>query len=139
MRKEEIGIDAAGNAFVLRKLLSVVGRQRMHPVRKRRQQGDDGIGNGLGSFTLYLANQCIARFALVERNQRLLLAGADDQVAFPIAKTQARVDDGGTLLDGNLVGNSSASLAATVALLSQLLTAQVCMQGATDIRRVLRG
>lgn len=80
MRKEKVVIDAGGNAFVLSKLLSVVGRQRMHPVRKRRRQGDDGIGNGLGSFTRHLANQRVARFAFVERDQCLLLAGADNEV-----------------------------------------------------------
>ena len=62
MYKEEVGIDAAGNAFMLGELLIVVGRQYMHPMGKRRQQGDHAVGNGLRSFTRHLVNQCVTPF-----------------------------------------------------------------------------
>ena len=57
---------------------------------------------------------------------RLLLAGADDQIAFPVAEAFPAIDDGRALLDRHLVGDAAASFAPAVTLFAGLLAAQGC-------------
>ena len=77
-----------------------------------------------------MGDQAVTGLAFVERDERLLLTGADDQIALPVAEASAAVDDGRTLLDRDLVGDGAASLAPAVALPAYLLTAQGAVQGA---------
>ncbi len=49
--------------------------------RQRRQQGDRGIGDGLGGLEQNVGDQEIAGLAVTERHERLLLAGAERPAA----------------------------------------------------------
>ena len=61
-----------------------------------------------------------------------MLAGTNDQVAFPIAKALTLIDECGTLVDGDLIWDgATALLAAPVAFSARLLATQGEMQGAT--------
>src|SRR5512134_3158042 len=130
MREIELRIEVFRNALMLGKFLAIVSRQRMHPRRKRRQQGDHGLGHCLRCFANDFANERVARLAFVERHQGLLLAGADDQVTLPVAKAKTPVHDGGTQFDRDLVGDGAAALAIAVAFLALLLAAQIDVQPA---------
>ena len=48
--EEEASVKLFGNPFVLGKFLAVIRHQRMHAIRKRRQQREDCIGNVLRGF-----------------------------------------------------------------------------------------
>lgn len=111
MGKEEIGIEFPCDPFVLGELLAVAGRQRMNAGRKRPQQRDRGVGDDLGGLERNVADQAVARFALIERHERLLLAGADDLIAFPVAEAFAIIDDSRALRDRHLAGDAAASFA----------------------------
>ena len=115
--EEEVGIKLLGDPLMLCELLPIVGRQRMNAGRKRCQQGDHGIGDGLGDLERHMRNQGVTGLAFVERDARLLLTGADDQVAFPVAVAFAAIDDGRALLDRHLAGDGAASFTSPVRFL----------------------
>jgi hypothetical protein len=50
VREEEASVKLFGNPFVLGKFLAVISRQRMHAIRKRRQQREGCIGTVLRGF-----------------------------------------------------------------------------------------
>lgn len=131
MGEEEVGIEYLGDSLMASELLAVVGCQRMHAGRERRQQGDHGTRDDLGSLGWHMGDQGIAGLAFVEGDQRLLMASTDDQIGFPVAKAAARIDDGRALLDGHLVGNGATPVAATIAFPTYLLAAQGAVQHAS--------
>ncbi len=77
-----------------------------------------------------MGDQAVTGLAFVERDERLFLAGADDQITLPVTEASAAVDDCRTLLDRHLVGEVAASLATPIALPTYLLTAQGAVQRA---------
>ena len=82
----------------------------------------------MSSLERNMGDQRVARRALVNRNERLFLAGADNKVRLPVAKASTLGHDGGAQIDGDLVGNRTASLASAVTLFADLLAAQGVMQ-----------
>jgi hypothetical protein len=66
--------------LMLGELLAVVGRQRAHAGRKRRQQRDHHIGDRLGGLARHMGDQGVTGLTLAECDERLLLTGADDQI-----------------------------------------------------------
>lgn len=132
MGEEEVGIEYLGDSLMASELLAVIGRQRMDAGRKRRQQGDHGIRDDLSRLGRHMGDQGIAGFAFIEGNQRLLMAGADDQIGLPVAEAATRIDDGRALLDGHLIGNGAAPVAATIAFPSHFLAAQSAVQHTPD-------
>src|ERR1019366_9987323 len=94
---------------------------------------DHGIGDGLGGLERHMRNQGVTGLAFVERDERLLLTGADDQIAFPVAEAFAAIDDGRALLDRHLVGDGAASFTSPVTFFARLLAAQGVMQGAAGM------
>lgn len=137
MGKEEIGIELPCDAFVLGELLAIVGRQRMNAAGERCQQGDRHIGDGLSGLERHVGDQGIAGFALIERHERLLLVGADDQISFQIAEAFAAIDDSRALLDRHLVGDAAASYTPAITLFAGLLATQGAMQGARAAGRIV--
>lgn len=110
---------------------AVIGGQCVHAGRKRLQQEDHGVRHGLRRLEWNLGNQRVARRALVHRNERLLLSGADDQVSLPVTKSRTLGHDVGAQINRDLVGNGAASLASPVSFFAGLLTAQGPVQFAT--------
>ena len=131
MSEVEIGIERFGNPLVLGELFSVVGGQRMNTGRKRRQQGNDGIRDDRSGLGRDMRHQGISGDALIERDQRLLMPGTDDQVALPITEAETIIGNGGTLINRDLVGDSAAPLTNPVALSASLLATQRTMQRTT--------
>jgi len=116
---------------MLGELFAVIGGQCVHAGRKRLQQEDHGVRHGLRSLEWNVGNRRVARRALVHRNERLLLSGADDQVSLPVTKSRTLGHDVGAQINRDLVGNGAASLASPVSFFAGLLTAQGPMQCAT--------
>ena len=128
MGEEEIRTQFSGNVLVLGELPTVVGRQRMNASRKRRQQGDHGSRDGIGGLGWHMGDQGEAGLSPVERDQRLLVTGANHQVGFPVAEACSPIDDGGALLNRHLIGDRAASIAAPMALSACLLATQGAVQ-----------
>jgi len=131
MGEEEVRVEFHRDPLVLGKLLAVVGCQGMDVVSKRRQQGNHGIRNCLCGLERNVGDQRIARRALVNRNERLFLTGADDKVRLPVAEASTLGHDGRTQINRHLVGNRAASLAPAIAFPAGLLATQCTMQRAT--------
>lgn len=125
MSKEEVRGERLGDSLMLSELLSIVSRQRMNTSRKRRRTPP------APSCTAHGQSAKAGR-SLVKRNERLLVAGADDQIALPVVKAATLFHDGGSQLDGHLIGNRASSFASAVALPACLLAAQGAMQGTTS-------
>ena len=111
----EVSAEFAGDPLVLSELPAVVGRQGMNTGGKRRQQGDDGIRDRPRRLERHMGHQRVAGLPFVERDQCLLLAGADHQVSFPITKASERIDNGWALVNRHLIGDGAASLVTSVA------------------------
>ena len=62
MGEEEVGIEFLGDPLMLSELLSIVGRERMYAGRKRRQQRDHGLGNGLRRLERHVGDQNSGRY-----------------------------------------------------------------------------
>lgn len=129
--EEKISIEFLGDSLVLGELSAVVCRQRMDASRKRRQQGNQGVRDGLRGLERDVGEQRVARRTLVHCDEGLLLSGANDQVRLPVTETLAATDDRWTFVDRDLVGNRAASITTSIALLAELLAAQGTVQGAT--------
>ena len=52
-----------------------------------------------------------------------MMVFANDGIQFPVAKTATRIDNGRTLLDGELIGDVTATGIDAIALLALLLAA----------------
>ncbi len=129
MSEEEVGVKLLGDPLMLGELLPIVGRERVNAGCKRRRQGEHGIGDGLGGLERHMGNQGVTGLALIERDERLLLTGADDQITFPVSEAFAAINDERPLLDRNLVGDGAASFTSPVTLFARLLAAQGVMHG----------
>lgn len=127
--EEEASVKLFGNPFVLGKFLAVIRHQRMHAIRKRRQQREDCIGNVLRGFRRNVGDQCVAGSAFIDRHQGLLMSGNDDQISLPVTEALAAIGDVRTQVDRGLIGNGAASRSPSVALSARLLAAQSAMQG----------
>ena len=78
-----------------------------------------------------MSYQRIAGRALVERDECLMLTGSDDQIALPVAKALALIDEGRTFVDGDLVRDGASALLATpIAFPPGFLAKQGEVQGA---------
>ena len=128
--KVEVGSEFAGNALVLCELPAVVGRQGMNAFSERRQQRDHRIRDCLRRLERHMSYQCVAGLAFVERDQSLLLAGADDQVGLPVTETLKRIHDSRTQINRYLVGDGAAPFATPVTFSSCFLAAQSTVEGA---------
>ena len=131
MSEEEVSIEFLGDSLVLGELSAVVSRQRMDTGRKRRQQRNHGVRDGLRGLARDVGEQRVARRTLVHRDESLLLSGANDQVRLPIAKAVAVADDSWAFVDRDLVWNRAASITPSITLFAELLATQGMMQGAT--------
>ena len=131
MSEEEGCIEFFGDTLMLGKLLAVVSRQRVNTGGKRRQQGDHGVRNSLRCLERNMSNQGVAGCAFVDRDQCLLLSGADDQIRLPIAEAATLGHDGRAQIDGDLIGDGAASLTDAITLSPDLLAAQGAVQRAT--------
>lgn len=132
MSEEEVGVEFLGDSLVLGKFPAVVRRQRMNAGRKGRQQGNHAARDCLPCLEPDVGNQRVARNALVDRDECLLLSGADDQIRFPVTEARAVADDGRTFVNRDLVGNCPPSVTAPIPLLPGLLAAQGEVQGAAS-------
>jgi len=128
MGEEEVGIESPGDSFMLGELLAVIGRQRMNAGRERRQHGDDRARDSSSRLGRDMRDQGVARLAFVDRNESLLMAGADNQIGFPVAEALATIDNGRALVNRHLVGDGAASFASAIALTPHLLATQGTMQ-----------
>lgn len=138
MSEEELCIELPGDPLMLGELLAVIGRQRVNAGGKRREQRDHGIGDRLCGLERHMGDQRVTGLAFVERDERLMLTGADDQITLPVIEVFA-ADDCRALLDRHMVSDGAASLATPIALPEYLLTAQGPMQGGKCAGRWLRG
>lgn len=93
----------------------------------KRRDGEEEIGIWCSGDPL---RERGGGLALVERDEHLLLAGADNEIGLPIAKAFERIDDSRAVLDRDLAGNGAASFAATVAFPARFFTTQGAMRGA---------
>ena len=62
--KEEVGVQCGADVFVIGELGTVVGGQGMYPGAVGREQGNDGLADGVSGFALHLVNQRQSGFAL---------------------------------------------------------------------------
>ena len=88
--------------------------------------------DGIGHLSRHMGDQGVAGLALVECDECLLMAGADHQIGFVVAEALTAIDNGGALLDRHLVGDSAASVAATITLSAGLLATRGAVQCATS-------
>lgn len=133
MGEEEIGIERSGDPLMAGKLSAIVSRQRMHTGRERRQQGDHGIRDGIGSLGRHMGDQGIARLAFIERNESLLMAGANNQIGFPVAEATARINNSRAPINRHLVGDGATPVATAIAFPTHLLAAQGAMQTTASV------
>jgi len=115
MGEVEAGTEFAGDALMLGELPAIVSRQGMNSGRERRQQRDHRIRDRLRRLERHVGNHRVAGLAFVERDQCLLLAGADHQVGLPVTETLPCIDNRWALINRHLVGDGAAPLAAAVA------------------------
>lgn len=70
MSEEEVGTEFLGNPLVLDEFSAVVSCQRMHAVRKRRQQGNHVVRDSLRGLERDVGEQRIARRTLIQPKKR---------------------------------------------------------------------
>ena len=128
MGEEEVCVEFFGDALVLGELLAVVGRQRVDTGCKRRQQRDDGFRNPVRCLERDVGDQRVTRRALVDRDQSLLVSGADHQIGLPVTEAATFGHDGRTQIDGDLVGDGAAPLTTAITFPPGLLAAQGAVQ-----------
>jgi hypothetical protein len=131
MSEEEVCVEFCSDTLILSKLLAVVSRQGVNVGRKRHQQRDHGIRNRVGRLERNMGDQRIAGRTFVNRDEFLLLSGTYDQIRLPVTEAATLGHDGRPQIDGDLVGDSAASLTAAITLSSGLLAAQGAVQCAT--------
>lgn len=88
MGKEEVGSKFAGDTLMLCELFAVVGRQRVNTGGIWRQQGNHDIRYRLRSLARYVcvrSDQRVTGLALVDRDECLMMARANDQIGLPVA------------------------------------------------------
>lgn len=123
MGEEEVGSKFAGDTLMLSEFFAVVCRQRMWRPRaicvntggRWRQQGNHGIRYCLRGLARHVSDQRVTGLSLVDRDERLLMTRADDQISLPIAEPFACSNNGWALLDGYLVGEGAAPFATAIA------------------------
>jgi len=130
MSEIEFGVKLLCDSPMLRKFLAVVGCQGMNMASKWLEQANDRIGDGLRLLGLDVGHQGEARAALIERHQRTLLAGSDDEIRLPVTEALLGLDNGGALVNRGLVGDGATPFVAPVALPPGLLTTQGLMEAA---------
>lgn len=114
MREVKVGSEPLCDPFMFGELATVVGRQRMNASLDRCEHRDHGIRHNLGSLVLDVSDQRIARLTFVERHERLLMDGTDNQIGLPITEATARIDNGWTLLNRHLI-RDDAPVTSTIA------------------------
>jgi len=80
MGKEEAGSKFAGDTLMLCELFAVVGRQRVNAGGIWRQQGNHDVRYRLRSLARYVSDQRVTGLALVDRDECLMMARANDQI-----------------------------------------------------------
>lgn len=130
MGEEEVSVESPSYAFMLGELLAVISRQGMNTGCKRRQHGDDRACDSSSRLGRDMRDQGVARLAFIDRHESLLMAGADNQIGFPVAEALATIDNGRALVNRHLIGDGAASFASAIALAPHLLATQGAVQGA---------
>ena len=90
MGEEEVGPKLAGDALMLSELLAVVGRQRVNAGGIGRQQRNHDIRYRLRGLLRHVPDQRVTGLSLVDRDERLLMTRANDQIGLPVAEPFAR-------------------------------------------------
>lgn len=130
MREEIVCTKVVRDLLVVGKLFSVVGRDRMHRLFKRRQQGHHRVGYGSRFFAVDMGNQGVTRAAFVQGNKGLFVPSTDHQVSLPITKSFACINNGRAQVNGSLIRDRASSLMNTVSFPPCFLTAQGQMEDA---------
>lgn len=97
--EEEVGSKFAGDTLMLCELFAVAGRQRVNTGGIWRQQGNHGIRYCLRGLARHVSDQRVTGFTLVDRDERLMMTRANDQIGLPVAEPFARTNNGRALLD----------------------------------------
>ena len=105
MIEEVVCTEVFCNPLVVRKLFSIVGRDRVNRGLKRRQQGDDRVCNRCRFFSLNMGNQRITRAAFVQGNKGLFMTRPDHQVGLLVTISFSRSDNGLPVLTTNCSNN----------------------------------
>lgn len=77
MGEQEVGVESPGYAFMLGKPLAIISRQGMNAGRGGLQHGDDRARDNSSRLGRDMRDQGVVRFAFVDRNESLLMAGAE--------------------------------------------------------------
>ena len=128
MGKIETRVQLLSNDLVLSKLFSIIRGDRVNRLLHSRQQSYDSLPDSRASSSFHVRNQGVHRLALVQGDQRLLMAFADNGVHFPVTDACLPVHNGGTLINADLIHQSPTALITTVTLLTFLLATQVPVQ-----------
>lgn len=78
MSEVKVNVEVGSNWFVIVEFLAVIGRQCVGALSKRRQQKNHRICNRQGCFVNDFAYRRLARLALLERHQCLLIVRTGD-------------------------------------------------------------
>ena len=128
MRKIKPRVQFFGDGLMLGKLFTVIRGNSMDSVFHLTQQSHNGLLDGAYRASFDMCNQGIHRFTLVQGHQCLLMAFANDGVHFPVAYTRLPVNNGGALINTDLIRQASTALITAITLLAFLLAAQVPVQ-----------
>jgi len=130
MRKVVTQFQFHRDPFMLRKFLSIVGGQGVRHMGKGLQLLDEGCAHARRLFTGNACDQRIAALAFVDGDKGLRVPRADNQIGFPIAVALSAINDGGALIDRDLIGDGAAPLAHPAPFAPLLVDAQRQVQSA---------
>ena len=105
MGKIDLGLQRFGDSLMLGKFVSVVHGQRMDLIFDRTQCPYEYVGDVIGMLGADGLNASEASFSVHQGQQTATAVAAHHQIDFPIAHPSFLIDDGGTVLNRNPMGN----------------------------------
>ena len=109
--------------FMIPKLFSIVGRNRMDLVRNGVQQPFDGIFRIFFCSLVHLVNKGKSRLSFRYRDDSLLMGFANDCIRFPVSYTKPGVNDGRSLVYADSILKDVPSVIGSITFLSFLFAA----------------
>ena len=131
MSKVKSRIQLLSNGFMFRKLFAIIRGNSVNRLFHMRQQSHDSLSDGGGRPSFHMRYQSVHRLALVQGDQGLLMAFADDGIHLPVTDACLPVHNLGALINTDLIHQRPTALIATITLLTFFLTTQVSVQLAT--------
>ncbi len=125
MSKVNAYVEISGYFLMVSELATVVQGQCVNTRLMGRETVSYTVMNRISRFVWGMREKGISALSFDQRDDRTLVALADEGIAFPIAHTAPAIDNGRAILDRDLVGDAAATAVATIALALYLATTQI--------------